>query len=257
MIKAADLVIDTHTHAGLLKYEPIESLVDKMFRYGVDHAVLVQHRYEYDNRYLIECAQRYPGRFVVAMLVDTQAKTVADDIRRWAKQPYVRGMRVYCADPEVVWQTVDELGLVVTLSGPSKKLAEPDVRRRIERYQRATFCLEHLALPDGDEPAPYPTYRRALALAELPNVYLKVSGFYQCARQPFPYDDTKRFADLALAVFGPQRMMWASDFPPVSFREGYHNTLGFISRVFPDLSAEDRDWLFGRTAQKVWRFDQG
>ena len=39
----AGRVVDTHVHAGLTKYEPVESLVDQMFRHRVDHAVLVQH----------------------------------------------------------------------------------------------------------------------------------------------------------------------------------------------------------------------
>ena len=39
----AGRVVDTHVHAGLRKYEPIESLLDQMFRHRVDHAVLVQH----------------------------------------------------------------------------------------------------------------------------------------------------------------------------------------------------------------------
>ncbi len=85
---------------------------------------------------------------------------------------------------------------------------------------------------------------------------LKVSEFYMCTRQPFPYDDTKRLTDLALLAFGPERMMWGSDFPPVRFPEGYHNTLAFGDRIFPDLSEEGRVWLIGRTADRVWQFSE-
>jgi hypothetical protein len=74
----AGRVVDTHVHAGLTKYEPIESLLDQMFRHRVDHAVLVQHAGMFDNAYLIECAQRFPGRFAVACLVDSSRPDAAD-----------------------------------------------------------------------------------------------------------------------------------------------------------------------------------
>ena len=63
-------LIDTHCHAGLEKYEPIESMVDQMFRNRVTGAVLVQHLGQYDNRYLVDCAQRFPGRFAIVALVE-------------------------------------------------------------------------------------------------------------------------------------------------------------------------------------------
>ena len=46
--------------------------------------------------------------------------------------------------------------------------------------------------------------------------------------------------------------MWGSDWPPVSSREGYDNSLEFPLHYLAALSAEERSWIFGRTAQKVW-----
>src|SRR5262245_6713385 len=94
-VPPAGRVVDTHVHAGLTKYEPIESLVDQMFRYRVDHAVLVQHAGEFDNRYLIECAQRYPGRFAIACLVDAGRPDAGDRLAGWvARSPAVQGTRL-------------------------------------------------------------------------------------------------------------------------------------------------------------------
>src|SRR5947208_2406912 len=84
-----------------------------------------------------------------------------------------RGLRQRCSDPEAIWQALDNLRLVASLSGGAADFASAETRRRLERFERATFCIEHLGLPNPDEPAPYPTYRAALRLAELPNVYLK------------------------------------------------------------------------------------
>jgi L-fuconolactonase len=65
------VVIDTHCHASPYWFEPVEVLLDEMNRNGVDQAVLIQIAGQYDNSYLIECMRRFPGRFSVVALVDT------------------------------------------------------------------------------------------------------------------------------------------------------------------------------------------
>ncbi len=257
-------VVDTHVHAGLTKYEPIESLIDQMFRHRVDHAVLVQHAGEFDNRYLIECAQRFPGRFAIACLVDAQQPGAADQLSAWVERsPAVQGVRLYLADlfggapgAAALWQRADELGLNVSVAGSLRDLASPQMVEVVERHTRARLHLEHLGHPDPKEPEPYETYRRVLALARYPHVVMKVSGFYSFTRLAWsPYVDTIRFFELALEAFGARRLMWGSDFPPVSFREGYHNALRFAAQLLPLPSYEDRAALLGRTALTYWRFD--
>ena len=273
---AAGRVVDTHVHAGLTKYEPVESLLDQMFRHRVDHAVLVQHAGMFDNTYLIECAQRFPGRFAVACLVDAAQPDAADHLSAWVERsPAVQGVRLYlshlfggdagaagartwapAAGAEALWRRADELGLNVTVAGSLRDLASPEMVAVAERFTRARLHVEHLGHPDPQEPAPYETYRRVLALARFPHVAVKVSGFYAFTTLAWsPYVDTLRYVDLALEAFGARRMMWGSDFPPVSFREGYANALRFAAQVIPLASSEDRAYLLGRTALSYWRFD--
>ena len=67
---------------------------------------------------------------------------------------------------------------------------------------------------------------------------------------PIPLDLTNlTLLDQAYAAFGPQRMLWGSDYPPVAGREGYANALAWPQGHF---SAEDGIWIFGATAQKVY-----
>lgn len=268
MIAAAPAgrIVDTHVHAGLTKYEPIESLVDQMFRHRVDHAVLVQHAGEFDNSYLIESARRFPGRFAVACAIDVQQPDAAERLSEWVERsPAVQGVRLYMAQlfggapgAEAAWQRADELGLIVTVGASLRDLVSPQMAEAVRRFSRARLHIEHLAHPDPKEPEPFETYRRALALSEHDHVSLKVSGFYGFTQRPWsPYVDTIRFFELARDAFGARRMMWGSDFPPVSMREGFHNALRFAQQHLPLASAEDRAYLLGRTAVGQWRFDLG
>jgi L-fuconolactonase len=175
----------------------------------------------------------------------------------------VQGTRLYLAHlfggapgAAALWERADALGLNITVAGSLRELADPEMERVCERYGQARLHLEHLAHPDPKEAEPYPTYRRALGLARFPHVSLKVSGFYGFTALPWsPYVDTLRFVEMAVEAFGARRMMWGSDFPPVSFREGYHNTVRFASQVIPLPSYEDRAYLLGRCALTQWRFD--
>ncbi len=255
-------IVDTHAHAGLEKYEPIESLVDQMFRHEVEKAVLVQHMGQYDNRYLIECARRFPGRFCVCVLVDVRQPDAPERLRQWAQNPEVRGIRLRCddrspgADPLALWETVDELGLCVSLAGTLQGLAAPETAELAQRFRRLTLVVEHLGHPSRDEVAPYPLYRRVLDLAQYPHVSMKISSLHVPSRTPWPHEDALPYVQMALEAFGPERLMWASDFPPVSGREGYRNTLRFALERFPYRTEEERAWVMGRTALRIW-FGEG
>lgn len=64
-------------------------------------------------------------------------------------------------------------------------------------------------------------------LARFPNVYIKVHGLGEfCKRrlpvtEPFPFETPiPPLLNMAYEAFGASRMMWGSDYPPVSAREG-------------------------------------
>jgi predicted TIM-barrel fold metal-dependent hydrolase len=50
-------------------------------------------------------------------------------------------------------------------------------------------------------------------------------------------------------------MMWGSDYPPVSNREGYRNALRGVMNHPALASGEDREWVLGKTALGVFRFE--
>ncbi len=114
------IIVDTHCHIGLHKYEPIESLLYHMKKTGVDKAVFIQYAGNTDNQYMIDCQIAHPKLFQAAMIV-----APTDDgthMRQWAEKGIV-GIRLPAAsqaegtDPLIQWRTAAELGLIV--SAPS------------------------------------------------------------------------------------------------------------------------------------------
>jgi L-fuconolactonase len=250
-----------------LTYEPVETLLDQMNRHGVAKATLVQIGGEYDNAYLIECMRRFPGRFSVVGLVDTDRPDAPAHLEQWAAQG-VEGIRLGPLarspgrDPLAIWRKAAALGLVVSAQGSAvEAFASPEFEDVIQELPTLNIIIEHLGGGGQDTTLPHQRYRRVLALARYPNTFMKVPGFGELCprpmplRKPFPFEHVPPLIEMALEAFGARRLMWGSNFPPVAGRgEGYRNALRFPMEHIPFQSPADREWVFGKTATTLFRF---
>ena len=256
-------IVDSHCHAGTSWFEPIELLVYQMDANGVDRGVLIQHRGMYDNDYLLESARRCPGRFSVVAIVDTAAPDAPVALEEWASRGAV-GVRLEPTsrspgpDPLALWRKAGELGLAVSVIGTLDEFASPGFAALVSDLPDVPIVVEHLAGATPRDEPPYAQFERAMELANAPNTYVKVGGIGEIAERPSPlrnepgFDDVPPLIETARDAFGPRRMMWGSDYPPVSGREGYRNALHGVMNHPAFRTAEDRDWLMGRTASKVF-----
>ena len=255
------IVIDTHVHVGLYKYEPVEALLDQMNRNSVDKAVLIQYMGNADNQYLIECLRRFPGRFSGVIIVDIEKQDATDKLAKWNEEGAC-GIRLRAEqrspgkDPLAIWRKASDLGMVVSCIGGKDDFASEDFDHLLKKLPDLTVVIEHLGSVGVDEKPPYTTYRKILATAKHPNSYIKVPGFGEICEGTFPFQQIPPFVQMAYDTFGPSRMMWGSDYPPASSREGYRNTLMFPRENIPFRSKEDEELIFGKTALSVWKFQE-
>ncbi|HEX5502959.1 MAG TPA: amidohydrolase family protein [Thermomicrobiales bacterium] len=263
------VVIDSHCHASPVWYEPVESLLAEMERNGVDHAVLIQMQGQFDNEYQFECVRRYPGRFASVVVVDVARPDAPETLARLAEHG-AGGLRLKAADrspgadPLAIWRAAARRGLPVSCLGSSADFAADEFARLVEALPELRVVVEHLGSanrPDADG-AQRALRRRVFDLARYPNVFIKIHGLGEfCERAlpvtaPFPFrEPVPPLLAEAHATFGARRMMWGSDFPPVSGREGYQNALRLprerLARL-PGVSADDLDLIFGGTALSVF-----
>jgi L-fuconolactonase len=251
-------IIDTHCHIGLHKYEPVESLLYHMGAESVSQAVLIQHMGEYDNQYHVDVLERHAGRFASVMQVPpTDDGTL---VRSWAQRGQ-KGIRLrptsrsQAADPLAVWRAAADLDLVVSvLCGPRELLA-PEFGQVLTTFPDLRVVIEHLGgvgtQAEPPEP-PYDEFRRVLDLARHPALYMKIPGLGEFCPPPPPFAQRPPLAHMAVEAFGPERLMWGSDYPPVSGREGYHNALHGPLELLADLRSGELEWIFGGTASGVW-----
>lgn len=268
------VVVDTHCHTSQYWFEPVEILLDEMNRNGVDKAVLTQFFGVYDNSYMIECMRRFPGRFSVIALVDVSRPDAPQQLEELAKQGVESlrlnvNMRSPGSDPLAIWRKAAELGMSVSNMGTVEDFASDEFEGIVRELSGLKIVIEHLAGVGAyfgpgraDKTVPYETYKKALALAKYPNTYVKVPGLGEfCARptpfqQPHPFEEVPPLIEMALDAFGADRLMWGSDFPPSAAREGYRNALELPRDRVRARSAEEQEWVFGKTAAALWRFGE-
>ena len=261
------VVVDTHCHASPYWYAPVESLLDEMIRAGVDKATLVQIGGIYDNSYFIECMRRFPGRFSVIGMVDTDRPNATERLEEWVKEG-MEGIRLGPStrspgsDPMAIWRKAAELGIPVSCQGSDvDQFGSAEFESVIQELPNLNIVIEHLGGGGQDTTPPHDKYRKVLALARYPNTFMKIPGLGElCSRpmpfrQPFPFENVPPLIEMAIDAFGPHRLMWGSNYPPVAGRgEGYRNSLWWTRERVPFKTEEDEEWVFGKTATTLWKF---
>lgn len=124
------------------------------------------------------------------------------------------------------------------------------VRTLSERHPELRMVIDHLSKPPIglDDWEPWRTLMRQAS--ENPNVFAKVSGLYPAvgSLEHWDAETVRPFIDEALSVFGPDRLMFGSDWPVAVVAGGYVKVWEQLSRIFDELAEAERQAVLGRTA---------
>jgi L-fuconolactonase len=90
------------------------------------------------------------------------------------------------------------------------------------------------------------------AVAKHPNVYAKVSGLNTVAPDDWSADDLRPFVDVAIDAFGPERLMFGSDWPVCLMAGDYLRVWDETVAALDGTSAAARDAVLGGTAAALY-----
>lgn len=120
------------------------------------------------------------------------------------------------------------------------------------------LVIDHLAKPPiaRNEIAEWSQALRPLA--RYPNINCKLSGLVTEANwNSWKTDDLRPFVAAALEYFGPERMMFGSDYPVCLLAASYDRVLDSFHELLKELTEDDRDEIFSRNATKFYRLNDG
>lgn len=119
------------------------------------------------------------------------------------------------------------------------------------------IVLDHCAKPPlraGHGTPEMTAWERGVrALAREEHVTCKVSGLVTEADwATWREEDVLRCVDTVLAAFGPQRVLYGSDWPVALLAAPYHRVHSLAARATEQLSADERAAFFGGNAARVY-----
>jgi L-fuconolactonase len=105
---------------------------------------------------------------------------------------------------------------------------------------------------ENDDEDPFAHWDAVLALAQEPNVFVKVSCFPEVSREAYPFADIAPFFGSLYKRFGAVRLIWGSNYPPSGEVCSYKQSVDFVDEL-PFLSNIDKAEIFGGSFLKAVR----
>lgn len=202
-----------------------DDMVVAMDEVGVDGAILVSvyTMYRFDESYAVAVREQHPTRFALVKPFDPRLPDEADNtMSAWAATPGAVGARIMLAGRAS--EDPDDLGInaIAAAAGrhglPLNMLCWGRVgqmRAIAERNPQTRFVIDHLGLQQPFEPPPpdepFADLAAVVALAELDNVVIKITGACTLSKEPFPYDDMWPALEQIFTAYGLDRCLWGTD----------------------------------------------
>lgn len=115
------------------------------------------------------------------------------------------------------------------------------------------FVLDHLAKPAIRDAAREPWTQQIRELARRPNVYCKVSGMVtEAAWNRWHEADFHYYLETVLHAFGPDRLIYGSDWPVCLLAASYAQVLHICESYFSSLTPSENARIFHDNARRLY-----
>ncbi|MBZ5727953.1 MAG: amidohydrolase family protein [Acidobacteriia bacterium] len=128
----------------------------------------------------------------------------------------------------------------------------PTVARIAEQAPELRIAIDHLAMPPYGAAWSDPWARAMEEAARLPQVCAKASGLLTNAPSPWQAETFRPWVRHALALFGPRRLMFGSDWPAALPRASWKESLAAFTQSLGALPTEVREELLGGAAERFY-----
>ena len=245
----------------------VDEVLGDLTEAGVSGAILVQAADDAaETAHLLAVADEHPEIVgVVGWVPLDEPERAATELARLRTDPHFVGIRALIHDRDPAWiqsPAVDEgLGVLESAgvpfdfvtAGPAALAALPQIAAR---HPDLTIVLDHLGKPPiGGTSAAVEEWRALLErAAENPRLSAKISGLYAPGPDPAAWTPggVREAVDTALETFGPDRLMYGSDWPISVLAGGYRRVWDALSATLGHLDPAERGAVLGGTARRVY-----
>jgi len=246
--------------------EDLRPLLDQS---GIDATVVVQTlNLREETPELLVLAQHNNVVAGVVGWVDLSDEGVADEIAQLRASDggeFLVGFRHVAQDeaddewtcrPDVLrgLGDVSDAGLVYDLLVREHQL--PSVITVVRTLPNLLFVLDHFGKPLIGAGDMEPWRTRMTELARCDNIAVKFSGLVtEVVARPWRVEDLAPYVDVVLSLFGAERVMFGSDWPVCQLTARYADVIDAARELTSELTASEKDALFGATAARWYALD--
>jgi predicted TIM-barrel fold metal-dependent hydrolase len=242
----------------------MDEFIAQMKTAGIDKAAMVHSSttYGFNNDYVADAVAAHPELFTGVFSVNITEPDAPERMRYWYSRG-MTGMRIFAKgstikDPWLAldapsntpaWECAGELGISVATNMSAEGEYLGQIRNILQRFPKVNLILDHIGRPPVADGPPYNDAKGFFDLADFPNIFLKftLSGLSHMIKGEA---STDTLTPRLVSVFGADRIAFGSNFP--STKGSLADILERTREACRTVSDEDRAWIFGKTALRLY-----
>lgn len=243
-----------------------EDLAPILETHRFDGTVLVQANVTLDETWwLLDLAAASPIVRGVVAWVDLTDPAVGDTLDRCRKHPKFKGVRHIVHDePDLRWllrgDVVRGLRAVAERGIPYDLLLRPPhlplIAELADRVPGLRMVIDHIAKPLIASHEMEPWARDIEAVSRIPGMHCKLSGMItEADHASWKADDLRPYVQHVLTLFGPDRLMFGSDWPVCRLAGSWKAVLAAFTQACGPLPNAEREKILGETAMRFYALD--
>ncbi|MBN4055668.1 amidohydrolase family protein [bacterium AH-315-K03] len=275
------MIIDTHQH--FWKYDKAEYawidesmnilkrdfLPEHFLTTAKDNAIhgtiAIQARQsELETQCLLELAKDQPLIKGVVGWIDLEDDHIDSLLVKYRNTPLLKGFR-HIFDDSTCIDKMSNPNFIRGLKAIASEGYSYDLLIREQHLKAAhqlaskipslSFVIDHIAKPKiGDNKSFRPWKEKIITIAKLKNVYCKISGmFTECVLPEWNNTCFTPYMEVVIDAFGPQRIMYGSDWPVCLCSSNYNNVKRVAEEFICNGHLEDYDSFFRLNAETFYQ----
>jgi len=127
-------------------------------------------------------------------------------------------------------------------------------RELVDSCPQTRFVLDHCGNPNISEPSLFPAWQKSIQqFAERDNVYAKLSGIVASGpANEVTLEHIRPYLDTTLEAFGPQRLIWGSDWPVCTLTTSLPDWIGLFRTWLSALSEDEQNAIGHLNAKQLY-----
>lgn len=234
-------------------------------KHGIGKSILVQAAPTLEEtEFILELSEKADFIAGVVGWMDLADSSYRKQYERFCQHPKFIGFRVMIQemeDPNLVLSSayVDALSYFAEQDVPIDLLVLanqlPQLVRLLERVPRLRGVVDHLAKPPIASGVIEPWRSHMSEIARQLKIYCKISGMVtEAGRNHWNKEDFTAYVHETLDLFGPERVMFGSDWPVCLLAATYDEVVDLFRYTVQDrLSPEETEMVFGGNAAKFYK----